>query len=200
MSAAGALLRGSGRRKGWRSLAQGSYVTYKTAAAGPAEKDLTVGRVIRNEHVEQRVLVQPSRRVWAGTRIVHRPEYLTTEGTIMNEALDNRRREEIVKYAALVSQVELLTGGELMHGCSRRLKSKNKYDSFGSSPLGRLAWSTAPVRVSGPPPGRAPVSGSPPGRDSSADGGGRSRSDASGVRLAASGSRRAESRSDLTRC
>ena len=72
MSATGALLRGAGRRKGWRSLAQGSYVTYKTAAAGPAEKELTVGRVIRNEHVEQRILVQPSRGVWIGTRIVHR--------------------------------------------------------------------------------------------------------------------------------
>ena len=33
ISAAGAILRGAGRRKGWRSLAQGSYVTYKTAAA-----------------------------------------------------------------------------------------------------------------------------------------------------------------------
>ena len=122
MSAAGAILRGAGRRKGWRSLAPGSYVTYKTAAAGPAEKDLTVGRVIRNEQVEQRILVQPSRGVWVGTRIVHRLEYLTVEGAITTEALDNRRREETVKYAALVSQVELLTGGELMHGCSRRLE------------------------------------------------------------------------------
>jgi hypothetical protein len=82
-----------GASAGWRSLAQGIYVTFKTAAAGPAEKELTVGRVIRNEHVEQRVLVQPSRGVWIGTGIVHRLEYLTTEGAIMTEALDNRRRE-----------------------------------------------------------------------------------------------------------
>ena len=81
-----------------------------------------MGRVIRNEQGAQRILVQPSRGVWAGTRIVHRLEYLTVEGAITTEALDNRRREEIVKYAALVSQVELLTGGELMHGCSRRLE------------------------------------------------------------------------------
>ncbi len=53
---------------------------------------------------------------------MHRLEYLTPEGAITNEALDNRRREELVRCAALVSQVELLTGGELMHGCSRRLE------------------------------------------------------------------------------
>ena len=57
-----------------------------------------------------------------GTRIVHRLEYLNREGDVMTEALDNRKREEIVHYAALVTQVELLTGGELMHGCSRRLE------------------------------------------------------------------------------
>ena len=54
-------------------------------------------------------------------RVVHKLEYLTTEGVITTEALDNRRREVIVRYSALVSQVELLTGGELMHGCARRL-------------------------------------------------------------------------------
>ena len=57
-----------------------------------------------------------------GTRIVHRLEYLNREGVVTTEALDNRKREEIVHYAALVTQVELLTGGELMHGCSRRLE------------------------------------------------------------------------------
>ncbi len=66
-----------------------------------------MGRVIRNERAEQRVLVQPCRGVWLGVRVVHRLEYLTTEGAITAEASDNRRREEIVRYAALDSQVEL---------------------------------------------------------------------------------------------
>ena len=57
-----------------------------------------------------------------GTRIAHRLEYLTREGVVVTEALDNRKREEIVNYAALVTPVELLTGGELMHGCARRLE------------------------------------------------------------------------------
>ena len=57
-----------------------------------------------------------------GTKIAHRLEYLTREGVVVTEALDNRKHEEIVHYAALVTQVELLTGGELMHGCSRRLE------------------------------------------------------------------------------
>ncbi len=57
-----------------------------------------------------------------GTRIVHRLEYLTRQGEVTTEAADNHRREEIVRYAALVTQVELLTGGELMQGCTRRLK------------------------------------------------------------------------------
>jgi hypothetical protein len=121
VNATGSLIRGAGRRKGWRALAPGSYVTYKTAAAGPAEKDLTVGRVTRNEHAESRILAQPCRGIWMGTRIVHRLEYLTREGVVVTEALDNRQRAEIVHYAALVTPVELLTGGELMHGCARRL-------------------------------------------------------------------------------
>ena len=97
-------------------MAPGSFVAYKTAAAGPLEKDLTIGRVTRNETVEQRVIMQPCRGIWVGTRIEHRLEYLTREGIVVTEALDNRRREEIVHYAALVAPVELYQGGELMHG------------------------------------------------------------------------------------
>ena len=61
-----------------------------------------------------------------GTRIVHRLEYLNREGVVTTDALDNREREEIVHYAALVTQVELSTGGELMHGCSRRRRLGTK--------------------------------------------------------------------------
>ena len=56
-----------------------------------------------------------------GTRIEHRLEYLTREGIVVTEAWDNRRREEIVHYASLVAPVVLYQGGELMHGCARRL-------------------------------------------------------------------------------
>ena len=107
----------------------------------------------------------------------------------MTEALDNRRREEIVKYAALVSQVELLTGGESMHGCSRRLEKggwglKNEVEEqvrfFRQlDSLADLHGVLDPSACRAPPPGRALVSGPPPGRDSSADGGGRSGGDAS---------------------
>ena len=81
-----------------------------------------MGRVTRNESVEQRIIMQPCRGIWMGTRIAHRLEYLTREGVVVTEALDNRTCEEIVNYAALVTPVELLTGGELMHGCARRLE------------------------------------------------------------------------------
>jgi hypothetical protein len=119
----GALIRGAGHKKGWRSLAPGSYVTYVTAAGGPSAKELTVGRVLRNEIPEQHIVVQPCRGVWMGTRVVHRLEYPTREGVPVLEAGgENRRREELIRYAALVTVVELLTGGELMHGCSRRLE------------------------------------------------------------------------------
>ena len=57
-----------------------------------------------------------------GTRIAHCLEYMTREGIVVTEALDNRKREEIVNYTALVTPVKLLTGGELMHGCARRLE------------------------------------------------------------------------------
>ena len=56
-------------------------------------------------HAEESGWVRGSRTAWSTT-----------------EALDNRKREEIVNYAALVTPVELLTGGELMHGCARRLE------------------------------------------------------------------------------
>ncbi len=112
-----------GPRKGWGSLGSGKHVAYRTAAAGEADRELTVGRAIRNERTEQRVLVQPCRGSWQGVRIVNRVEYLTTEGTITVEALDHRRREEIVRYAALVAPVELLTGGELIHSSAPRLES-----------------------------------------------------------------------------
>ena len=119
----GALIRGAGRKKGWRSLAPGCYVTYVTAAGGPSAKELTVGRVIRNDIPEQRVMVQPYRGVWMGTRVVHRLEYLTREGVAVLEQLDDcRRREELIRYVALVTVVELLMGGELMQSCSRRLE------------------------------------------------------------------------------
>ncbi len=84
-----ALLRRAGPRKWWSSLAHASHVAYRTAAAGAAEKEPTIGRVIRNDRPEQRVLVQPCRGLWEGVRrVVHWLEYL-------------RRWEEIVRYAAL---------------------------------------------------------------------------------------------------
>ena len=120
---------------------------------------------------------------------MHRLQYLTTEGAIMTEALDNRRREEIVKYAALVSQVELLTGGELMHGCSRRLEKggwglkieiEEQVRFFRQlDSLADLHGVLDPSACRVPRPDEPLCRGSPPGRDASADGGGRSGGDAS---------------------
>ena len=115
------LVRGTGPRKGWAPLGRGAYMAYKTAATVLAETELTVGRVICNEKQEMRILVQPCRGIWQRVRATHHPEYLNPEGEETIEAQDHLEQEEVVRYAALVLEVEPYVGGELMHRCPRRL-------------------------------------------------------------------------------
>ncbi len=69
------------------------------------------------------MIVQPCRGVRTGTRIAHKLLYMAVDDSLKTEVRP-RRAEACIQYAALVSQVELLAGGELMHGCSRKLSDR----------------------------------------------------------------------------
>ena len=60
--------------------------------------------------------------LWSGVYIVHRPSYQTTFGetTVPGPLIVKRT----VEYAALVQQVELLSGGELTQGSARCLANR----------------------------------------------------------------------------
>ena len=116
----GAVTRGVGPRRGWGSLGAGAYVAFRSAGCGPSSRDLDVGRVLRNEREEQRVLVHQHRGVWQGVRVAHLPLFLSPVGIEQTEVTE-KRAEVLVPYAALVRRVELLVGGELTHGSAREL-------------------------------------------------------------------------------
>ena len=112
----------AGRRAGWGPLAGGAIVAYQTIANGPKSKELTIGRVLVNNRDQKQVFIQPYRAMWTGTRLVHRPLFQTAEGYSLTPGPTEAK--ETVRYEALVSQVEQLTGGELTHGCLRRLSDR----------------------------------------------------------------------------
>ena len=60
--------------------------------------------------------------MWTGTRLVHRPLFQAATGYSLTPGPTEAK--ETVRYEALVSQVEQLTGGELTHGCLRRLSDR----------------------------------------------------------------------------
>ena len=56
---------------------------------------------------------------WSKARVVFRPLYQTAMGLTLVPGPDEATAP--VNYESLVQQVELLSGGELTHGSSRRL-------------------------------------------------------------------------------
>ena len=75
-----------------------------------------------NERENSRIIVQPYEGHWSGARVVHRPYFQTPYGRTLVPCSDVEK--ESVRYEALVSQVELYTGGELTHGSARRLSDR----------------------------------------------------------------------------
>ena len=112
----------AGRRVGWGPLARGAMVAYHVCFQGPKSKNLQIGRVLVNDRDRQTVMLQPYEGQWSGIRIAHRPYYQTNAGYSLEPGPDEAK--ETVRYDALVSQVELLTGGELTQGCARRLSER----------------------------------------------------------------------------
>ena len=76
---------------------------------GPRARELTIGKVLVNERAGHTVMVQPYGAQWGGVRIVHRPLYQTPEGYSAEPG--PRIAKELVRYEALVTQVETLAGG-----------------------------------------------------------------------------------------
>ena len=116
-------LRGTGRRKGWAGLSGGAFDAYQTVAHGPTEKELAVSKVIKNLPADERGLVQPYRGVWRQVRVCKIPLYFAEQRGHVTTELSTRRLEDSVRHAALVLQVELLTGGELTCGSARMLSN-----------------------------------------------------------------------------
>jgi hypothetical protein len=59
--------------------------------------------------------------MWGRVRIIHVPQYQTRAGY---SDIPGRAALEIIPYAALVLQVEVLKGGELIHGSARCLEQR----------------------------------------------------------------------------
>ena len=112
----------AGRRTGFQDLSRGAMIAYQTKAKGPEAKELTIGRVLVNEKDRRMFSVQPYEAVWAGCKVVHRPQFQTPYGytTVPNHI----EAKESIRYEAVVSQVETLSGGELKHGCARSLSDR----------------------------------------------------------------------------
>ena len=106
-----------GRRTGWSPLHVGSYVAYQTVKQGPVSRQLTTGKVFTNHRDEKRVVLQPRRGHWQGTRVVHLPQFQTDAG--YTDLVGPMEAKESVRYEALVLHVELLTAGELVHSSCR---------------------------------------------------------------------------------
>ena len=111
----------AGVRGGWGPLATGDMVAYRTKFNGPDAKLVSVGRVLVNERDRMVVDIQPYQAKWSQTKVTHHPLYQTPMGYTL---VPGNPAKESVLYPALVAQVELLTGGELMHSCARRLADR----------------------------------------------------------------------------
>ena len=103
-------------------MALGAYVAYQTVLNGQRARELTVGRVLVNMRDDKTVLVQPHVGRWSRVRVIHLPLYQTANGYVTE--VGPTIAKETVRYEALVSQVELLHGGELSHGSTRRLSDR----------------------------------------------------------------------------
>ena len=94
----------------------------KQCRRGPHKRELTIGKVLINNKDAQNIVVQPYRGVWAGVRVQHKPQYLDRDEGRTDEV--GPVAQEQVNYHALVLAVELLSGGELMHGYARSLSAR----------------------------------------------------------------------------
>ena len=82
-----------------------------------------VGKVLKNLGNAQRVEVQPYKGVLHLVRVCHRPLFVGAEGQATTEPTGTIMKDSIT-YAALVLQVELLSGGELIHSAARTLSDR----------------------------------------------------------------------------
>ena len=67
-------------RTGWEMLGPGSMIAYKKVSAGPAIKEVEIGRVSINDDEHKRVIVQPYKAIWSGVDCRHVPLYQTRNG------------------------------------------------------------------------------------------------------------------------
>lgn len=88
-------------------------------ATGPDKKLLSIGRVLVNERDAMAVDLQPYHSMFHKTVAVHRPLYQTPTGYTLTPGKEAIER---ISYAALVLQVELLSGGELSHRSASSLR------------------------------------------------------------------------------
>ena len=110
------------KTKGWGPLTGGSFVAYQTKLTGPQNRDLTIGKVLVNFRNDKLVTVQPYKGVWQRVRVVHKPLNQSREG--YTTAAGTGTAKETIRYEALVSQVEMLAGGELAYSSARRLSDR----------------------------------------------------------------------------
>ena len=115
--APGRVVKKPGQRAGWGNLTKGSYVVYRT---GPT-RELRVGRVLKNERPENRVLLHAHRGRFQGFRVIHLPEYREA-GAITLTTTDDLH-QALTLYSALIMTVELLVGGEINHSGTRSLSN-----------------------------------------------------------------------------
>ena len=111
-----------GKRAGWDKLGQGAFVAYQSVPSGPKKRELSIGKILINNKDDQTVVIQPYRGVWAGVRVQHKPQYLDRDEGRTDEV--GPVAQDQIKYEALVLAVELLSGGELMHGYARSLSAR----------------------------------------------------------------------------
>ena len=64
------------KTRGWRTLAKGQVVTYRTGVS----RELSVGVVLYNDINQQQVEVHTCRSVWSGTAVKHHREYRRVDG------------------------------------------------------------------------------------------------------------------------
>ena len=77
--------------------------------------------MLANHRADGQVGVQPFRAIWQGARLIHKPEFLAPSGrTLASEG--SPPAQEIVRYAALVYQVELNSAGALTAGSMSTLE------------------------------------------------------------------------------
>ena len=117
-------IRKAGRRgdETWGPLPRKSVIAYCSIEEGPSKKLVPVGVVLHNDRVRQVVVVQLHRACMEGAFVTHKPlwqyhDRVSTEQVTLAASA-------IVRYEAIVLQVELRTKGEMTQGHSRTLTDR----------------------------------------------------------------------------